>query len=69
MCWKGYGEDLDGNVEGLLMRLKHKEIQQPIPARRVYIPKNEKEKRPLGISALRNKIVELGNNTDFAKHL
>jgi retron-type reverse transcriptase len=32
----------------------------PIPARRVYIPKTEKEERPPGIPALENKIVELG---------
>lgn len=59
VCWKEYGEKLDGNVEGLITRMKRKSYK-PIPARRVYIPKNEKEKRPLGISALENKIVELG---------
>jgi group II intron reverse transcriptase/maturase len=59
VSWKGYGEKLDDNVEGLIARMKHKSYK-PIPARRVYIPKNEKEKRPLGISALENKIVELG---------
>ncbi len=31
-----------------------------MPAKRVYIPKNETEKRPLGIPALENKIVERG---------
>ena len=59
VCWKDYGEDLDDNVEWLLTRMKCKKYN-PIPARRVYIPKDEKEKRPLGISALENKIVELG---------
>ena len=59
VCWKEYGEDLDGNVEDLITRMKRKKYK-PIPARRVYIPKNEKEKRPLGIPALENKIVELG---------
>ena len=59
VCWKDYGEDLDDNVEWLLTRMKRKKYN-PIPARRVYIPKDEKEKRPLGISALENKIVELG---------
>jgi RNA-directed DNA polymerase len=56
--WEEYGGELDGNVENLITRMKHKRYN-PIPARRVYIPKNEKEKRPLGISALENKIVEL----------
>lgn len=59
VCWREYGAKLDDNVEGLITRMKHKKYK-PIPARRVYIPKNEKEKRPLGIPALENKIVELG---------
>ncbi|KHE91471.1 MAG: group II intron reverse transcriptase/maturase [Candidatus Scalindua rubra] len=59
VCWKEYGEKLDDNVEGLITRMKRKNYK-PMPARRVYIPKNEKEKRPLGISALENKIVEMG---------
>jgi RNA-directed DNA polymerase len=59
VSWKEYGENLDDNVERLITRMKNKSYK-PIPARRVYIPKNEKEKRPLGIPALENKIVELG---------
>ncbi len=47
VCWKDYGEDLDDNVECLLTRMKRKKYN-PLPARRVYIPKDEKEKRPLG---------------------
>ena len=54
-----YGKNLEENLEQLVSRLKRKKYK-PIPARRVYIPKGDKEKRPLGISALENKIVERG---------
>ena len=59
VSWEDYGENLNENLEKLVLRLKRKKYK-PIPARRVYIPKNESEKRPLGISALENKIVERG---------
>lgn len=57
VSWEEYGRDLDENLVQLVSRLKRKKYK-PIPARRVYIPKGETEKRPLGISALENKIVE-----------
>lgn len=57
--WYEYGINLEENLEQLVSRLKRKKYQ-PIPARRVYIPKSATEKRPLGISALENKIVERG---------
>ena len=59
VSWEEYGRNLDENLELLVSRLKRKKYK-PIPARRVYIPKSETEKRPLGISALENKIVERG---------
>lgn len=59
VSWEEYGKDLEENLEDLVSRLKRKKYK-PLPARRVYIPKNETEKRPLGISALENKIVERG---------
>lgn len=59
VSWKDYGKNLKRNLERLVWKLKRKKYN-PIPARRVYIPKNEKEKRPLGIPALENKIVERG---------
>ena len=59
VSWQEYGVDLDRNLEQLVCRLKRKKYK-PLPARRVYIPKNENETRPLGISALENKIVERG---------
>ena len=54
-----YGADLDNNLEQLVSRLKRK-TYKPLPARRVYIPKNDYETRPLGIPALESKIVERG---------
>ena len=59
ISWEEYGADLDENLERLVSKLKRKKYK-PIPARRVYIPKNDKETRPLGIPALENKIVERG---------
>ena len=59
VSWEEYGRKLDENLDMLVVRLKRKKYK-PLPARRVYIPKSETEKRPLGISALENKIVERG---------
>ncbi len=54
-----YLENLDDNLNLLVEKLKNKSFK-PLPARRVYIPKDNGEKRPLGISAIENKIVEKG---------
>jgi len=59
VSWEDYGVNLEGNLEYLVSRIRRRSYK-PMPARRVYIPKNENEKRPLGISALENKIVERG---------
>ena len=59
VSWQEYGVELETNLERLVAKLKHNKFK-PKPARRVYIPKNDKETRPLGISALENKIVERG---------
>ena len=59
VSWEDYGKNLEENLEQLVSRLKAKKYN-PIPARRVYIPKGKSDKRPLGISALENKIVERG---------
>ena len=59
VSWEEYGRDVESNLEQLVARLKRKKYK-PIPARRVYIPKSATETRPLGISALENKIVERG---------
>ena len=57
--WHDYGENLDENLEDLVKRLKAKKYK-PLPARRVYIPKNDKETRPLGLPAIEDKIVQKG---------
>ena len=59
VSWQEYGANLDRNLAQLVLGLKRKKYK-PLPARRVYIPKNDKETRPLGIPALENKIVERG---------
>ena len=41
VSWKEYGEQLDDNLKSLVTRMKAKRYK-PLPARRVYIPKNER---------------------------
>ena len=51
-------EDLDGNITRLQESLKAKTFE-PMPVRRVYIPKpNSEKKRPLGIPTLSDRIVQ-----------
>jgi len=57
--WYDYKRNIKENLSELARKLKAKKFK-PLPARRVYIPKSNKEKRPLGISTIENKIVEKG---------
>jgi len=59
VSWKEYGKKLDENISDLVARLKGKRYK-PQPSRRVYIPKDEHTKRPLGLPALEDKIVQKG---------
>jgi RNA-directed DNA polymerase len=59
VSWTEYGKQLDENLNNLVTRMKIKRYK-PQAAKRVYIPKNEHEKRPLGLPALEDKIVQKG---------
>ena len=59
VTWKEYGEHLDENLRDLVTRMRAKRYK-PLPAKRVYIPKDEHSKRPLGLPALEDKIVQKG---------
>lgn len=52
-----YEQQLEANVAHVVERLKRKSYR-PLPARRTYIPKDEKSKRPLGIPAYEDKLVQ-----------
>jgi retron-type reverse transcriptase len=57
ITWKQYGEKLEGNLQGLHVRL-HRGAYRAKPSRRAYIPKADGRLRPLGIAALEDKIVQ-----------
>jgi len=59
VTWQEYGEHLTENLRDLVARLKAKRYK-PLPARRVYIPKDEHSQRPLGLPALEDKIMQKG---------
>lgn len=54
---EAYEENLEENLDNLLARLKRGGYR-PQVSRRAYIPKDEKSKRPLGIPAYEDKIVQ-----------
>src|ERR1700675_4126758 len=55
--WRHYGETLEDNLQNLSHRLKRGAYRAK-PVRRVYIDKNDGRKRPLGVPALEDKIVQ-----------
>jgi RNA-directed DNA polymerase len=73
--WRHYGETLEDNLRDLSERLKRGAYRAK-PVRRVYIPKADGRQRPLGVTALEDKIaqratVEVLNaiyETDFLGH-
>ncbi|XID90424.1 group II intron reverse transcriptase/maturase [Paenibacillaceae bacterium WGS1546] len=52
-----YEKNLEANLEDLVARMK-RQAYKPQPSRRTYIPKDEKNLRPLGIPAYEDKIVQ-----------
>ncbi len=55
--WRHYGEELERNLQDLSERLKRGAYRAK-PVRRVFIPKADGRQRPLGITALEDKIVQ-----------
>ena len=55
--WQHYGEALEENLQNLSHRLKRGAYRAK-PVRRVYIPKADGRQRPLGVTALEDKIVQ-----------
>lgn len=55
--WQSYGRDLEANLQDLSARLKRGAYRAK-PARRAYIPKPDGRQRPLGVTALEDKIVQ-----------
>jgi RNA-directed DNA polymerase len=55
--WRHYGEQLGVNLQNLSERLKRGAYRAK-PVRRVFIPKADGRQRPLGVTALEDKIVQ-----------
>ena len=57
VTWKAYGENLAEKIQDLHTRL-HKGSYHPQPSKRIWIEKSDGTKRPIGIAALEDKIVQ-----------
>src|SRR4029450_6713650 len=57
VTWQQYGENLESNLQDLAARLKRGAYRAQ-PTRRSYIPKADGQRRPLGVTALEDKIVQ-----------
>jgi RNA-directed DNA polymerase len=59
VTWQEYETDVEGRLVDLHGRV-HRGAYRAQPSRRVYIPKADGRKRPIGIAALEDKIVQQG---------
>jgi group II intron reverse transcriptase/maturase len=57
VTWRDYGEDLEANLRDLSGRLKRGAYRAK-PVKRAFIPKDDGRQRPLGVTALEDKIVQ-----------
>jgi len=57
VTWRQYGEALEDNLQDLSERLKRGAYRAK-PVRRVFIPKADGQQRPLGVTALEDKLVQ-----------
>src|ERR1022692_2401680 len=57
VTWGKYGEGLEGRISDLHGRI-HRGAYRAQPSRRTWIPKADGRKRPLGIAALEDKVVQ-----------
>lgn len=55
--WQHYGENLENKLQGLAHRLRRGAYRVK-PVRRVHIPKSDGRRRPLGVTALEDKLVQ-----------
>ena len=55
--WESYGTNLEKNLQDLSEKLKSGAYRAK-PVRRVYIPKADGKQRPLGVTALEDKVVQ-----------
>src|SRR5262249_46027213 len=57
MTWHAYGEQLESNLRNLSARVQRGGYRAK-PVRRVMIPKPDGRQRPLGVTALEDKVVQ-----------
>jgi group II intron reverse transcriptase/maturase len=57
VTWGAYGQDLEANLQDLHARV-HRGAYRAKPSRRAYIAKADGRKRPLGIAALEDKVLQ-----------
>lgn len=57
VTWRDYEQNMEANIADLHDRI-HRGAYRALPSRRVWIPKPDGRKRPLGIASLEDKIVQ-----------